>query len=35
MAAGKSAGKKTTSKACQVEKYLCPYCNTIAMFTPF
>ena len=29
MAVGKSAGKKTTSKACQVEKYLCPYCNTI------
>ena len=29
MAAGKSAGKKQTSKSCQVEKYLCPYCNTI------
>ena len=29
MAAGKSAGKKQNSKSCQVEKYLCPYCNTI------
>lgn len=29
MATGKSAGRKQTSKACQIEKYLCPYCNTI------
>ena len=29
MATGKSAGRKATSKACQIEKYLCPYCNTI------
>lgn len=29
MATGKSAGRKQTTKACQVEKYLCPYCNTI------
>lgn len=29
MPTGKSAGRKATSKACQIEKYLCPYCNTI------